>query len=103
MKAGQYATLKAAEAFATTDFRPDLPSLTVPTLVIHGTKDVTVPIDATGRVVAAQVPTAEIIEYDGEPHGVFATQTQRLIDDITAFLDRGGASPSYEQRIIEPA
>ncbi|MGX7895408.1 alpha/beta fold hydrolase [Tsuneonella sp. HG222] len=103
MKAGQYATLKAAEAFATTDFRPDLPSLTVPTLVIHGTKDVTVPIDATGRVVAAQVPTAEIIEYDGEPHGVFATQTQRLIDDITAFLDRGGASQSYEQRIIEPA
>ena len=46
----------AAKAFATTDFRPDLASFSVPTLVIHGTADKTVPIDATGRVVAAQVP-----------------------------------------------
>lgn len=87
--AGQYATLQAAKAFATTDFRPDLPSITVPTLVIHGTADKTVPIDATGRVVAAQVPGAQLIEYDGEPHGIFATQTGRLISDLVEFLGRG--------------
>lgn len=89
MHASQYATLQSADAFATTDFRPDLPHFKVPTLVIHGTKDVTVPIDATGRAVAAAVPTASLIEYEGEPHAVFATQTDRLANDIIVFLDQG--------------
>lgn len=84
--AGQYATLQAAQAFATTDFRPDLAHFRVPTLVIHGTADKTVPIDATGRVVAAQVPGAQLIEYDGEPHGLFATQPARLTQDLIDFL-----------------
>ena len=86
--AGQYATLQAAKAFATTDFRPDLPHFTVPTLVIHGTADKTVPIDPTGRAVAAAVPTAELIEYDGEPHAVFGTQQDRLTQDLLDFLGR---------------
>lgn len=86
MKASQYAALKASEAFATTDFRPDLSAFNVPTLVIHGTADKTVPIDATGRVVADRVPGAILIEYDGEPHGVFATQQGRLTQDVLDFL-----------------
>lgn len=92
MQASQYAVLQAANAFATTDFRPDLANLTVPTLVIHGTADKTVPIDATGRVVAERVPSASIIEYDGEPHGVFASQTERLGNDIVTFLQ--GSEPA---------
>ena len=91
MLASQYATLQSAGAFATTDFRPDLASFDVPTLVIHGTKDQTVPIDATGRAVAEKVPSAKLIEYDGEPHAVFATQTERLGDDLLAFLKEGGS------------
>ena len=88
MKASQYATMQSANAFATTDFRLDLPSLTVPTLVIHGTADKTVPIDATSRQVADKVPGAEMIEYDGEPHAVFATQAERLGDDLISFLGK---------------
>lgn len=92
MHASQFATLQSAAAFATTDFRPDLPNFKVPTLVIHGTKDVTVPIDATGRAVAEAVPSATLIEYDGEPHAVFATQTERLGDDLLAFLGQDSSS-----------
>jgi non-heme chloroperoxidase len=95
MHASQYAALQSANAFATTDFRPDLASLIVPTLVIHGTSDRTVPIDATGRQVAEKLPNAELIEYAGEPHGLFATQTQRLADDIVAFLGRGTADSAF--------
>lgn len=80
--------LKAAEAFATTDFRPDLENFTVPTLIIHGTADKTVPIDATARVVAEKVPGAKLIEYDGDAHGVFAISKDRLIDDLADFLKR---------------
>lgn len=86
MQAGLRPTLAAAKAFATTDFRPDLASFTVPTLVIHGTGDKTVPIDATARAVAKAVPQATLIEYDGAPHGVFASHTDRLRDDLLAFL-----------------
>ena len=93
MLAGLHPTLAAAKAFATTDFRPDLASFKSPTLIIHGTDDKTVPIDATGRVVAAKVAGAKLIEYDGRAHGLFATDKDRLIADVTAFLDAslGGA------------
>ena len=87
--------LAAAKAFATTDFRPDLANFRAPTLVIHGTADKTVPIDATGREVAAKVPGAQLIEYDGSAHGVFEIDKQRLIDDLLAFLTAnvgGGAT-----------
>jgi non-heme chloroperoxidase len=88
MQAGLKPTLACAEAFGTTDFRPDLASFTVPTLVIHGTADQTVPIDATGRAVAKAVPNATLIEYDGAPHGLFATESDRLTQDLLAFLGR---------------
>ncbi len=88
MMAGLRPTLACAEAFATTDFRPDLPAFAVPTLVIHGTKDGTVPIDASGRAAAEGISGAQLIEYDGEPHGLFATATDRLIGDLDTFLSR---------------
>lgn len=90
MQAGLHPTLAAARAFGSTDFRPDLAHFTVPTLVIHGTADKTVPIDATGRAVAAAVSQATLIEYVGEPHGVFATQTARLTHDLLEFLGGPG-------------
>jgi pimeloyl-ACP methyl ester carboxylesterase len=87
MMAGLKPTLAAAAAFATTDFRPDLASFTgVPTLVIHGTADATVPINATGKVVADTVPGAQFIPYEGSAHGLFATDKERLINDLLNFL-----------------
>jgi pimeloyl-ACP methyl ester carboxylesterase len=100
MQAGLRATLAAAKAFATTDFRPDLASFTMPTLVIHGTSDVTVPIDATAREVARKVPHAQLIEYPGEAHGIFATQTERLTRDLLDFLG-GGRPIEEEQEVID--
>ncbi len=88
MQSAQYATLKSAAAFGFTDFRPDLPHFKVPTLVIHGTEDKTVPIDATGRQVAEKVPSATLIEYEDEPHAVFATVTDRLAGDLVDFFSK---------------
>ena len=95
MQAGLRPTLASAKAFATTDFRPDLASFTVPTLIIHGTADKTVPIAPTGREVAKAVPSAQLIEYDGEPHGVFATQTERLTNDLLSFLGGTGENGAF--------
>jgi pimeloyl-ACP methyl ester carboxylesterase len=68
-------------------------------LVIHGTADRTVPFEATGRVVADQVPGAQLVEYPGEPHAVFATQTQRLCQDLLRFL--GGEVVDNRQEMID--
>ena len=81
MQASLKSTLACAESFATTDFRPDLTSINVPTLIIHGTSDKTVPIDATGRPAAKGIPNATLLEYEGAPHGLFATHRERLVND----------------------
>jgi non-heme chloroperoxidase len=99
MQAGLRPTLAAAKAFATTDFRPDLASFTKPTLLIHGTSDKTVPIDATAREVIESVPHATLLEYPGEPHGIFATQTERLKQDLLDFL--AGRAPEDRQEVLD--
>jgi non-heme chloroperoxidase len=100
MQAGLRPTLLSAKAFATTDFRGDLASLRLPTLVIHGTSDVTVPIEATARAVVKGVPQAMLIEYNGEPHGVLATQTERLTRDLLDFL-AGRPAETMPQEVID--
>lgn len=80
------ATIDCIDAFGRTDFRPDLQAFTVPTLVIHGTSDKTVPIDPTGRAAANGISGSKLIEYDGEPHGLFATAPERLNRDLIEFL-----------------
>jgi pimeloyl-ACP methyl ester carboxylesterase len=88
MQASLKATLACANAFATTDFRPDLAAIDVPTLIIHGTDDKTVPIDAAARAAAKGISQATLIEYDGAPHGLFATHKERLTSDLLAFLSQ---------------
>lgn len=86
MQAGLQPTLKCAESFGHTDFRGDLPAFRVPTLVLHGTADKTVPIDASGRQAARGIANAQLVEYDGAPHGLFATEGERLTRDLLTFL-----------------
>jgi len=86
LQASLKATLECAKSFATTDFRPDLAAFKVPTLIIHGTEDKTVPIDASGRAAAKGIAGATLIEYEGAPHGLFATEKERLTNDLLSFL-----------------
>ena len=86
MQASLKATLACAESFSTTDFRGDLAAFKVPTLIIHGTSDVTVPIDAAGRAAAKGIAGSTLLEYEGAPHGLFATEKSRLTRDLLAFL-----------------
>jgi len=85
MQAGLNATLECAKAFATTDFRPDLKSFNLPTLIVHGTHDKTVPIDATARPAKKAIYGSKLIEYEGAPHGIFASHRKQLIDDLLDF------------------
>lgn len=88
MQAGLQPTLECVRAFAATDFRADLASFRVPTLLIHGTADAIVPIDASSRLAVRQITGAVLVELDGAPHGLFATHKDRLAAELVAFLSR---------------
>ena len=80
--------LACAQSFGHTDFRPDLAAFKVPTLIVHGTSDQTVPIDATGRRAAEGIASSQLVEYEGAPHGLTITESDRFTNDLLTFLGR---------------
>jgi pimeloyl-ACP methyl ester carboxylesterase len=78
--------LACGRVVAETDYRPDLRAISTPTLVIHGDKDASAPLDITGRPSAALIPNARMVVYEGAPHGLFLTHKDRLNDDLRAFV-----------------
>ncbi|MDR7183007.1 non-heme chloroperoxidase [Microbacterium trichothecenolyticum] len=75
-------------AFSATDFRPDLAKVDVPTLVIHGDDDQIVPFELSGKLSAEGIADAELLVYEGRPHGLPDTDRERLHADILAFVER---------------
>ncbi len=88
MLASPKATLDCVRAFSETDFRDDLRKFDVPTLVIHGDNDQTVPIDVSANRVRDFLPSAEFKVYDGAPHGLYFTDKDRLNQDLVDFIGR---------------
>ncbi len=84
------ATVQCVQAFSGTDFRSDVEAVTVPTLIIHGDADKTVPIEASSKRTAAMIPHAEYIVYEGAPHGLFYTHREQLNADLIAFCTAAG-------------
>lgn len=90
-RASLKATIDCVDSFGRTDFRGDLSSFTVPTLVIHGGSDKTVPYKATAAAAAGAIRGATLKIYDGAPHGLFFTHKERLNEDLLLFLSGGKA------------
>ena len=86
MIAGHKNTYDSIAAFSATDFTQDLARFDKPTLVIHGDDDQVVPIDASARSVKRLLPSAQLIEYKGAPHGITDTHKERLNNDLLAFV-----------------
>ena len=80
------ATVDLVRAFSETDFRSDVAKITIPTLVIYGTKDVTVPPAASAERMGSLLANSETIAYDGEAHGLNVTAPDRLNNDLLTFL-----------------
>ncbi|WP_375421850.1 alpha/beta fold hydrolase [uncultured Sphingomonas sp.] len=86
MQGGLKPILECAKSFGHTDFRGDLPAFRVPTLIVHGTADKTVPIDPTARQAAKGIVSSQLVEYDGAPHGLTVTESDRFTKDLLTFL-----------------
>lgn len=71
------------------DFRPDVEAVrdaALPTLILHGTADNILPVDATGRRFSALLPDAEYVEIDGAPHGLLWTHADEVNQSLLRFV-----------------
>ena len=80
------ATTACVRAFSETDFRPDMAAFTVPTLVLHGDADATVPLALAGQKAAQMIPGAVLKIYEGAPHALVFTEKDRLNADLLGFI-----------------
>ena len=86
LNASPIATIECAKSFSSTDFRDDVPKINVPTLIIHGDKDKTVPIKATAEQAVENIKGAVLKVYEGAPHGLWFTEKDKLNQDLIDFI-----------------
>lgn len=86
LQASPKATIDCVRAFSETDFRGDCAKVKVPTLVIHGDADRTVPIDGSSRETVKLIGGSKLVEYAGAPHALFYTERDRLNADVLGFV-----------------
>jgi len=71
-----------------TDFRADLRKIDVPVLVIHGTVDRVLPIEACGRPTHEAIKDSEYVVLEGAPHGLCWTHADEVNEALLGFLTR---------------
>jgi class 3 adenylate cyclase len=82
------------------DVRPILSSIRIPTLVLHRTGDLQVPIEA-GRALAGQIPDAKFIEYPGDDHVFWSGDVEEFLGDIEEFVTGSRDRSSVEvERVL---
>lgn len=67
------------------DVRHVLPSISVPTLVLHRRGEIVVPVEE-GRFIAERIPGAKLVELDGVDHWPWLADTDSVIEEMHAFL-----------------
>ena len=88
------------EAMFRIDVRSILPTISVPTLVIHARDDVGIPVQAGGRYLADHIPGAQMLEVDGTDHAPWFTDPDAILNRIEEFLTGGHAAPSPSHRAL---
>ncbi|MBM7388045.1 pimeloyl-ACP methyl ester carboxylesterase [Clavibacter michiganensis] len=84
----KHAALASMAAFATTDFRDDLTKVTVPTLVIHGDSDATVPFEGSGERTHHAIAGSELHVVKDAPHGVTVSHPEEWNQAVLEFLKK---------------
>jgi non-heme chloroperoxidase len=98
MMGGANAAYLGIKAFSETDFTQDLKSITVPTLVMHGSDDQIVPIADSALLSAKLLKNGVLKVYENFPHGMCTTHADVVNPALLAFIkgtgsDRVSAEP----------
>jgi non-heme chloroperoxidase len=78
--------LACSRASVEEDFRDEMTKIAVPTLIVHGDRDRSAPIEVTGIPSAELIPGCRFLIYKGAPHGLMYTHMDQLHPDILQFM-----------------
>src|SRR4051794_4022260 len=81
------------EMVMATDARHLLPTIAVPTLVLHRRDDLICPVEAS-RYMAQHIPGAQYVEFDGADHTFWTEDSEALFDEVEEFLT--GVRPVHD-------
>ena len=81
-----------------TDVRDVLPSIRVPTLVLHRSEDIPIRV-GHGRYLSEHIPGARFVELPGRDHFFFVGDTSGLLDAVEEFLT-GRRSVHEQNRVL---
>ena len=82
------ATIETAKAWMNTDFRTELKNVDVPTLIVHGDADETVPIKTSANQAAKGIKDNQFEIIKGAPHGLNVTHKEELNKILIDFLKK---------------
>jgi pimeloyl-ACP methyl ester carboxylesterase/DNA-binding winged helix-turn-helix (wHTH) protein/class 3 adenylate cyclase len=98
MGASPAAAIALTRMNAEIDVTAILPTIRVPTLVLHRTGDRCLLVEE-GRYVARLIPSARFVELPGDDHLPFVGDQDALIDEIERFLSRSRV-PAGRDRVL---
>jgi len=78
--------LACRKAIAFADLRAAAAKIDRPTLIVHGDKDASAPLPLTGAKTAKLIKGSKLTVYQGGPHPLPLTHSERLIADTLAFM-----------------
>jgi pimeloyl-ACP methyl ester carboxylesterase len=90
------AMVAVLEMIGAIDVRPILPTISVPTLVVHCAGDLAVPVEH-GRHLAEHIPGARYIELPGDDHLTIREGDHGVFDDIEEFLTGSRPEPPIDR------
>ena len=99
MGASPAAALALTRMNAEVDVRSILPSIRVPTLVIHRKDDACLPVEG-GRFIASSIPGAKYVEIEGRDHLPFVGDQNAILDEIEEFLT-GARTGAWAERLFD--
>ena len=79
-----------------TDIRDVLPTIGVPTLIIHRTEDALVQVEHS-RYMAEHIPDARLVEFPGEDHLWWFGDQDVIVDEVQEFLTGARSAPQHDR------
>ena len=83
-QASTQALAKCIRSLSETDFRPDMHTVAVPTLIVYGSSDLPSQVSSARRT-ATTIAGSRLEIYEGAPHGLFITDRERFNQDLLRF------------------
>ncbi len=87
------------QRLAEIDIRPVLPSISVPTLVLHRTADSVIEVEH-GRYLAQHIPGAKLVELPGVDGASFVGDTDAYLGEIEEFLTGVRRAAPESERVL---